>query len=551
MLRALSRRVGSFGSRVGSRSDSPPRIGANAARSGSGPIAGGASTPTTSRLRPLTLIPRPMSQSASRPPASSSARRCPSTITGAECMTSLGVKKRPARTSIEVKSARLAVLNVRSAVARRSRYSTGAFPVSVSAYCATPGTSFFARSASSAVSTGYPLSGTVRPATVVLVRGVMATSWTLLSRAMSARAQRSTPSVIENAATSAATPMMTPVAESVVRVGLVRKESAPTRADSLRADRFRLKGRGRRRIVSYTTQPGLCWLRQRVDAGRFGPGIAPHVHPGSTANRKHQRDDLRSGEGTEQETVILVTHELDEEPLDTRQQAVQPEQPSFRVLVIAQAPEDQKHHEAERDFVELSRMDGENLVWRRVERWRNVKQLGHVGDGRRWCSIGKAHRPRSVERPAIIIADCPASGTTDRVGCRYRRRRDVADAREAQMLATDHEVADEYAAGQSAPEHETGSAQKRAEIVHQDRVVDLSAEQSTDHRGKDDVADWLGVMAATSELPLRDDLSDDERQQHRQSEAGELERTDIVRERLLHYRSENPLHWGESRPLPD
>ena len=52
----------------------------------------------------------------------------------------------------------------------------------------------------------------------VLVRGVIATSCTLLSRAISARAHRSTPSVIENAATSAATPMITPVVESVVRV---------------------------------------------------------------------------------------------------------------------------------------------------------------------------------------------------------------------------------------------------------------------------------------------------------------------------------------------
>src|ERR1700741_5220516 len=58
---------------------------------------------------------------------------------------------------------------------------------------------------------------------------------------MSARAHRSTPSVMENAATSAATPMMTPVVDSVVRMGLVRKESAPTRADSIIAAPFTLK----------------------------------------------------------------------------------------------------------------------------------------------------------------------------------------------------------------------------------------------------------------------------------------------------------------------
>src|SRR5437868_12447181 len=77
----------------------------------------------------------------------------------------------------------------------------------------------------------------------VLVRGVIATSCTLLSRAINARAHRSTPSVIENAATSAATPMMTPVVESVVRVGFVRRESAPTRADSRIAAVFTLNRR--------------------------------------------------------------------------------------------------------------------------------------------------------------------------------------------------------------------------------------------------------------------------------------------------------------------
>src|SRR5207253_10570861 len=134
----------------------------------------------------------------------------------------------------------LAVVNVSRAVARRSPNSTGALPVSVRAYCATPGISCLASSASSVVSTGYPLIGTVRPATTVLVRGVIATSWTLLSRAISALAQRSTPSVIENAARRAATPMITPVVERVVRMVLVRNESAPTRADSIRAAAFKL-----------------------------------------------------------------------------------------------------------------------------------------------------------------------------------------------------------------------------------------------------------------------------------------------------------------------
>jgi hypothetical protein len=56
-----------------------------------------------------------------------------------------------------------------------------------------------------------------------------------------ARTQLAITGVQRKAATSAATPMMTPVVESVVRVGLVRKESAPTRADSISAAAFTLK----------------------------------------------------------------------------------------------------------------------------------------------------------------------------------------------------------------------------------------------------------------------------------------------------------------------
>ena len=69
--------------------------------------------------------------------------------------------------------------------------------------------------------------------------GVIATSCTLDSRMMSWRDQTSTPSVIANAATSAATPMITPVVDKTVRIGLVLSASAPTLADSMRAVRLR------------------------------------------------------------------------------------------------------------------------------------------------------------------------------------------------------------------------------------------------------------------------------------------------------------------------
>src|SRR3954447_13092013 len=111
--------------------------------------------------------------------------------------------------------------------------------------------------------------GTVRPAITVLVRGVICTSCTLLSRAIRARAQRSTPSVIENAATSDATPMITPVVERVVRIGLVRSESAPTLADSTSAAEFTLG-----RFTTLRLNRGLPPDARRISAGRDPSSIA-------------------------------------------------------------------------------------------------------------------------------------------------------------------------------------------------------------------------------------------------------------------------------------
>src|SRR2546423_7454210 len=96
---------------------------------------------------------------------------------------------------------------------------------------------------------------------------------------------------------------------------------------------------------------GLC----RVNAGSVFMWVSPQIHPDGPANRKHQRDDLRHRECAQQETIILGTHKLDDKALNSCQHAVKAEQPPFRVLVIAEAPQNEKHHEAECDFVELSR----------------------------------------------------------------------------------------------------------------------------------------------------------------------------------------------------
>ena len=110
-----------------------------------------------------------------------------------------------------------------------------------------------------------------------------------------------------------------------------------------------------------------------VNARRVRTGVPSNVHPDRSAYRKEHRDDLRHRERSEKKAIVLGSHELDDESLDAREHAIQSEQPPFGVLVIAEAPQDQKHDEAERDLIELRRMDGENLIWRRAQRWRCVK----------------------------------------------------------------------------------------------------------------------------------------------------------------------------------
>ena len=139
-----------------------------------------------------------------------------------------------------------------------------------------------------------------------------------------------------------------------------------------------------------------------------------------------------------------------------------------------------------------------------------MKQVCHIGD-RRWRrTVRKAHCPRSIPRTTVVIAHSPASGSADRISRGDRWRGDITDSRKAQTFAADHEIAGEDSSGQPAPEDEARPAQQRAHVVHQNRVIDFPAEQPADDRGEDEVSERLRVMATSSELALRDDLSDDE-----------------------------------------
>ena len=66
-------------------------------------------------------------------------------------------------------------------------------------------------------------------------------------------------------------------------------------------------------------------------------------------------------------------------------------------------------------------------------------------------------------------------------------------------------------------------------------VVELRADHRADQRREEHVAHRGGfdVVAAMRELALRDDLRDEERQQHRDAEPGEVERAEREVERMM------------------
>src|SRR6185295_14920025 len=77
----------------------------------------------------------------------------------------------------------------------------------------------------------------------------------------------------------------------------------------------------------------------RVNPRFARPDIAAHVHPHSSADREQNCNDLSDRQSTGEDAIVFRPEELDDEPLDSRQHAVKPEQPSFGMLVVAVAPQ--------------------------------------------------------------------------------------------------------------------------------------------------------------------------------------------------------------------
>ena len=80
---------------------------------------------------------------------------------------------------------------------------------------------------------------------------------------------------------------------------------------------------------------------RRVNPGRIFSRIPAQVHPDGAANGEAGCDDLRSSERSEKKAVVLGPHELDDEPFDSRQDAVRAEQPA---LVEGDDPAVVTHH---------------------------------------------------------------------------------------------------------------------------------------------------------------------------------------------------------------
>src|SRR6185437_10528099 len=134
---------------------------------------------------------------------------------------------------------------------------------------------------------------------------------------------------------------------------------------------------------------------------------------------------------------------------------------------------------------------------------------------------------------SIIIAHGPASGATNGIRRRDPDARDVRNAPQIQLPAPDDEGHRNGAADQSAPEHEAGAAPQHRDVLHQDHVVDLRAQQAANDGGEDQITNRFGVMAAARQLALADHLRDGERQQHRDAESGEGKATEVDDEGVM------------------
>ncbi len=102
----------------------------------------------------------------------------------------------------------------------------------------------------------------------------------------------------------------------------------------------------------------------------------------------------------------------------------------------------------------------------------------------------------------------------------------------------DDEPARDHRPDESTPEHKACAAPKGRPVLLDDAgVIQPSADQRADNACDDKVRNSLGFLRVTApqQLLLRDDLRDHEREQHGDTKARDLERTDVEYEWVVDY----------------
>ena len=109
--------------------------------------------------------------------------------------------------------------------------------------------------------------------------------------------------------------------------------------------------------------------------GRFEARLPSRAHDQHADDDDRDRDQLRDAQAHRpRNTIVLGAEELDDESLEAGENRPHAEQPSLGVLVVAHAPEDREHDGAERDFDELCRVDGDDVVRIGARRERDVER---------------------------------------------------------------------------------------------------------------------------------------------------------------------------------
>jgi hypothetical protein len=204
------------------------------------------------------------------------------------------------------------------------------------------------------------------------------------------------------------------------------------------------------------------------------------------------------------------------------------------VPVRAQPPEHGEHREPHGRLVELRGVHRHHRVGRQPGRERRAEHPPqHLGGGRRGA-VREGHGERPVPRPAVVVAHRPAAGAPHGVARGDGDAGHVGVARERQLLGADEREAREHRAHEAAPEHEPAAAPDGAHVAGERHEVQLGADERADERREDHVGRGGGValVAAAGELAHHHHLGDAEGGDHREPEAGDLQRAEAEGERL-------------------